>query len=151
MLLKDADCNRGSIAACAVDGDGAVARQFRETFFKMVQGNVNTAFDALRLIFLRRAYVQHERGFGRRLIRGKDRRRRAFAHLYQFRMRFECVYSVLKIARDVIESNTAKAHRGFLLAAGIRDEHDWFVAAKQRARPGGVLPTEADVDAAGEM
>ena len=51
----------------------------------------------------------------------------------------------------MIEADAAEPDGGFGFAAGVRDDHDGLLAMKNRAGPGGVLPAEADVDAAGEM
>ncbi len=51
----------------------------------------------------------------------------------------------------MIETDTAQAQGGFLLASGLGDDHDGLGAVEHRTRPGGVLPAQSDIDAAGEV
>ena len=60
-------------------------------------------------------------------------------------------HASLQVAFDVIETDAAQAQGGFLLASGLGDDHDGLGAVEHRARPGGVLAAESDVDAAGEV
>ena len=104
--------------------------------------------------------VAHSRGF---LISSKQRRIRArqlFRHHrgadalgapHQVRSGGERFHAPLQIAFDVIETDTAQPQGGFLLASGLSDDHDGLGAIEHRASPGGVLPAESDVDAAGEV
>ena len=57
----------------------------------------------------------------------------------------------VEVADDVVEADAAQAHRRFVLAPGIGDDHDRALAAQHRAGPRRVLAAEADVDAAGQV
>ena len=51
----------------------------------------------------------------------------------------------------MIESNAPQAQCSLLFAAGLGDDHDWLGAVQHGSGPGGILASQADVDAAREM
>ena len=51
----------------------------------------------------------------------------------------------------MIETDAAQAQGGFLFASRLGNNHDGLGAVEDRARPGGVLAAESDIDAAGEV
>ena len=69
----------------------------------------------------------------------------------QLRPRFQAVQSVLQISGHVIEADAPEAHGRFVLATGVRDDHDGMLAVEHGSGPGGILPAQADVDAARQM
>src|SRR4249919_2012820 len=66
---------------------------------------------------------------------GRQRRTDAFGCSRQVRPRLEAPQSVLEVADDVIEADTAEAYGGFVLAAGIRDDHDRAFSVEDGPRP----------------
>jgi hypothetical protein len=51
----------------------------------------------------------------------------------------------------VIETNPAESQCGLLFTSRLGDDHDGLGTVEQGARPGGELPTQPDVDSAGNV
>src|ERR1700760_29087 len=65
--------------------------------------------------------------------------------------RIERAQTILEIAGDVVEADTAEPNGGFVLASGSRDDDDGVRMIEDGAGPRRVLASKADVDAAGEV
>lgn len=151
MLVEDGDGDGGAIAAGAVDGEGAVAGDFGDAFLQVVERNVDAVGDVFGLMFAGGTDIDDEggivgfEGFGHHL--GVD----AEGGPDKVLAMGEGGHAVLQVAHDVIEADAAEAGGGFLFAAGLGDDDDRLRAIEDGAGPGGVLASEADVDAAGEV
>src|SRR5262245_38914453 len=75
----------------------------------------------------------------------------AFSRRRQVRPPCETAQAVFQKAGNVIEPDAAEARRRLMLAARIGDDDDRIVVVENRAGPGRILATQADVDASGKM
>jgi hypothetical protein len=74
----------------------------------------------------------------------------SFRWPHQLRPVGQRFHARLQVSFDVIESDTAQPQGSFLFAPRLSNDHDGLGAIEHCARPGGVLPAESDVDAAGQ-
>src|SRR6185437_107700 len=148
--VEDAGGGGGAVTTGAVDGDAAVARDLSEPLLKMIERDVDAAWDVLHRPLAWIADVEDERCAGGELgveVGGAD----AFGGGDEAGAVSKGGHAFVEIAAHVIEADAAEAECGFVLAAGFGDDDDGFFAVEQRSGPRGVLAAEADVEAAGEM
>jgi hypothetical protein len=151
VLMEDADSDRRPVATGAVYGDAAVAGHFGDALLQMIQRQVHAALDVPPFPFARGAHVKQERRFrGVHLLSG-NQDAGAPGRPDEVRSIREGLHSVSQKTHHVIKADTAESQGSFLLAARFGDDHDRLGAIEDRAGPRGVLPAEADVDAASEM
>src|SRR6185437_15620847 len=149
VLMENAGGGGRAITAGAMDGNAAVARDFSETLLKMIERDVDAAGYVLGGPFARIADIEDD---GRAGEFGVEV---GWAHAFgggdEIGAVGQCGETVGEEAAHVIEADAAEAEGSFVLAAGLGDDDDGFLTVEQRAGPGGVLATEADVEAADEM
>ena len=145
---------RGAVTAGAIDEQIAVIGKTSRTFSKkMIQRQGYAAGDVLLLALARGAHI-HGDGTAAgeaRQLGGKGPSAEPLGSDGEIGARGQTCEAALEIAGDVVEADAPEARGGFGLPAGIGDDDDGMLALEDGAGPGGVLPAQADVDAAGEM
>src|SRR5437764_267049 len=90
--------------------------------------------DALLLALAWRSYIDDERyGFAGGHSFCRDLCADPLCRCQQLGRRRDAMESVLEIPDDLIEADSTESHRGFVLASGVGNDHDWFVPAQYRA------------------